>query len=167
MASTRKSRRPIMRVLDALGKRWALRVLWELRDGPRTFRGLREACDDISPSSLNQRLGELRELGVVEPGNDGYALTPPGVRLSRILLELYRWSEDALGAPLPPGARQAASPSSQTRRGDKRNAGASSGRLRVDKDNVAQPPRRRGRRHPQPPGVGCRTTGRRGGARRQ
>jgi DNA-binding HxlR family transcriptional regulator len=86
-----------MRVLDVLGRRWALRALWELRDGPRTFRALREACDDVSPSSLNQRLIELRALGVVALGEDGYGLTPSGVRLSRILIDLSRWSEEALG----------------------------------------------------------------------
>lgn len=88
-----------MRVLDRLGRRWALRVLWELRDGPRTFRGLREACDDVSPSSLNQRLAELRALGVVGLGEDGYGLTPSGVRLSRIMLDLYRWAEQTLAEP--------------------------------------------------------------------
>jgi DNA-binding HxlR family transcriptional regulator len=86
-----------MRVLDVLGRRWALRALWELRDGPRTFRALREACDDVSPSSLNQRLIELRALGVVALGEDGYGLTPSGVRVSRILIDLSRWSEEALG----------------------------------------------------------------------
>ena len=97
MKRPRKSRRPVMRVLDLLSRRWALRVLWELRDGPRTFRGLREACDDVSPSSLNQRLGELRGLGAVELGGDGYALTRSGARLGRILLELHRWAEATLG----------------------------------------------------------------------
>jgi DNA-binding HxlR family transcriptional regulator len=99
MALSRKSRRPIMRLLDVLGRRWALRALWELRDGPRTFRALREACDDVSPSSLNHRLADLRALGIVVLGDDGYALSKPGARLSRILLELHRWSEDALGKP--------------------------------------------------------------------
>jgi DNA-binding HxlR family transcriptional regulator len=88
-----------MRVLDRLGRRWALRVLWELRDGPRTFRALREACDDVSPSSLNQRLAELRTLGVVELGDDGYGLTASGASLSRIMLELCRWADQTLGAP--------------------------------------------------------------------
>jgi DNA-binding HxlR family transcriptional regulator len=88
-----------MRVLDLLGRRWALRALWELRDGPRTFRALREACDDVSPSSLNHRLADLRALGVVALGDDGYALSRPGAQLNRILLELHRWSESALGKP--------------------------------------------------------------------
>ena len=88
-----------MRVLDLLGRRWALRVLWELRDGPRTFRALRQACDDVSPSSLNQRLTELRGLGVVELGDDGYGLTRSGARLSRILLDLHRWAEGTVREP--------------------------------------------------------------------
>jgi DNA-binding HxlR family transcriptional regulator len=95
-----KTGRPVMRVLDVLGRRWSLRILWELRDGPLTFRGLREACDDVSPSSLNQRLADLRELGVIEPRDQGYELTPSGQELGRILLALYEWAE-----PRPPGAR--------------------------------------------------------------
>jgi DNA-binding HxlR family transcriptional regulator len=88
-----------MRVLDTLGRRWALRILWELRDGPQTFRALRAACDDVSPSSLNQRLADLRALGAIELRDDGYALTPPGVRLGAIVLDLHRWAEAALRAP--------------------------------------------------------------------
>ncbi|MCA9535849.1 MAG: helix-turn-helix transcriptional regulator [Myxococcales bacterium] len=88
-----KTGRPVMRVLDVLGRRWSLRVLWELRDGPLTFRGLRDACDDVSPSSLNQRLADLRALGVVEAGEDGYALTSAGRELAKLLLGLSRWAE--------------------------------------------------------------------------
>ena len=51
-----KTGRPIMRLLDVLGKRWTLQVLWELRDERLTFRELRERCDDVSPTSLNHRL---------------------------------------------------------------------------------------------------------------
>jgi DNA-binding HxlR family transcriptional regulator len=89
----KKTSRPVMRVLDALGRRWALRILWELRGGAKTFRALREACDDVSPSSLNQRLADLRALGVVERSEDGYALTRQGARLGQIVLELHRWAE--------------------------------------------------------------------------
>ncbi len=88
-----KTARPVMRVLEVLGKRWSLRVLWELRDGPRTFRGLREACDDVSPSSLNQRLADLRALGVVDAGSDGYVLTEAGRELAKLLLGLNRWAD--------------------------------------------------------------------------
>ena len=87
------SRRPVMLLLNALGKRWTLRIIWELRDGALTFRALRSACDDVSPTTLNARLEMLRELGVVEhqPG-EGYALTRAGVELGGLLLSLQRWA---------------------------------------------------------------------------
>jgi DNA-binding HxlR family transcriptional regulator len=55
-----------------------LRVLWELRSGPLTFRALQSACGELSPTVLNQRLAELREAGLAEAGPDGYALTALG-----------------------------------------------------------------------------------------
>ena len=79
-----RSGRPIMAALDLLGRRWALRVVWELRDGALTFRELRTRCDDVSPTVLNQRLAELREAGIVAHGEgEGYAFTAVGVRAAR------------------------------------------------------------------------------------
>jgi DNA-binding HxlR family transcriptional regulator len=82
-----------MVLLDLLGRRWALRILWELGHGPATFAALQARCDGMSPSVLNQRLGELREAGVVAPGDGGYALTPSGVELCRPLAELDAWAK--------------------------------------------------------------------------
>jgi DNA-binding HxlR family transcriptional regulator len=81
-----------MAALDLLGRRWTLRVLWELRQGPLTFRGLRERCDDVSPSVLNTRLAELREASLVEIGEDGYALSEAGSKLGVALEPLSRWA---------------------------------------------------------------------------
>lgn len=81
-----------MRLLDALGKRWALRVLWELRDQSLTFRELRERCDDVSPTSLNQRLKELRELNLVVHNDHGYEYTEAGKELGAHLLQLSQWA---------------------------------------------------------------------------
>ncbi len=85
--------RPIMAALDLLGRRWALRILWELRAGALSFRALREACGDVSPAVLNTRLAELREAGVVESTADGYATTAAGRDLSRALDPLSRWAQ--------------------------------------------------------------------------
>jgi DNA-binding HxlR family transcriptional regulator len=85
--------RPIMAALDLLGRRWALRVLWELGSGPRAFRPLAEACGGVSPTVLNTRLRELREAGLVERVEDGYALTRSGRDLCRALSPLHRWAE--------------------------------------------------------------------------
>jgi DNA-binding HxlR family transcriptional regulator len=83
-----------MVLLDLLGRRWALRVLWELRDERAlTFRDLQAACGQISSSVLNERLRELREAGIVtREGNSGYQLTPEGQGLLRALAPLDAWS---------------------------------------------------------------------------
>ena len=93
--SVRGSRtgRPIMVLLALLGRRWALRVIWELREGRRlNFRDLL-AASDTSPSVLNTRMGELREAGLVEHGEDGYALTFWGGDLLARFLPLHDWAE--------------------------------------------------------------------------
>jgi DNA-binding HxlR family transcriptional regulator len=74
-----------MALLDLLGRRWALRVIWELREGPLSFREAQVRCGGISSSVLNDRLAELRAAGIVETTDEGYELTGEG----RELLELY------------------------------------------------------------------------------
>lgn len=84
--------RPIMVLFDVLGKRWAMRILWELRGDRLTFRQLRERCDDVSPSSLNKRLKELRDLDLVDQGDGGYGCTEWGRDLGQHLAELDNWA---------------------------------------------------------------------------
>lgn len=84
--------RPMMVLLDVLGRRWSLRIMWELRSEPLSFRALREACDDVSPSVLNARLAELRELGFVEHDGEGYALTDEARSLSQHIMPLDAWA---------------------------------------------------------------------------
>jgi DNA-binding HxlR family transcriptional regulator len=94
--SVRGSRtgRPIMALLDLLGRRWTLRIVWELREGSLTSRALRAACDEASPTVLNARLRELRAAGFVELGDgSGYALTPLGRELRETFLPLHHFAE--------------------------------------------------------------------------
>ena len=86
--------RSIMVLLDLLGRRWALRILWELREQTLTSRSLRAACDEASPTVLQARLSELREAGLVElmPAS-GYRLTGMGRELRQQLLLLHRFAE--------------------------------------------------------------------------
>lgn len=87
--------RAVESVLDLLGRRWALRLVWELRRSTRSFSELRERSG-ISPSVLSVRLRELGEAGVVERGIDRrYQLSGRGRELARILYELNRWAERA------------------------------------------------------------------------
>lgn len=83
---------PINALFDLLGRRWALGILWNLENGPCTFRNLQECCGDISPSILNSRIKDLREADLVEKTIDGYVLTSRGKELRAIILPLGKWS---------------------------------------------------------------------------
>jgi len=81
------------RTLDLCGRRWALRVVWELRVGPLTFRALQAACGHISPGVLQRRLHQLRDIGAIEKiPRLGYRLSGSGERLFQVLVMLNRWS---------------------------------------------------------------------------
>ena len=85
--------RPIMAAFDLLGRRWTLRVLWELRDGPVGFRDLQQRCGDISPTVLNSRLRELRDARLVaQDAARAHELTPLGAELLEALAPLQAWS---------------------------------------------------------------------------
>jgi DNA-binding HxlR family transcriptional regulator len=85
--------RPLMAALDLLGRRWALRLLWELRDGPLGARALREQCDEMSSSVLYERLTELHAAGLIAKDDNGdYALTRLGADLGTALDPLDQWS---------------------------------------------------------------------------
>jgi DNA-binding HxlR family transcriptional regulator len=88
------SGRPIMALLDLLGRRWPLRIIWELRERSLTSRALRSACDEASPTVLQARLSELRQAGLVElvPAS-GYRLTQIGKELLETFLPLHRFAE--------------------------------------------------------------------------
>ena len=82
-----------MALLDLLGRRWALRVLWELRDGPLGARAVLGRCEPMSSSVLYDRLRELTEAGLIERGDDGsYALTEIGATLGAAIEPLDGWA---------------------------------------------------------------------------
>ena len=88
-----KTGRPIMALLDLLGRRWVLRIVWELREEPRRFRELQDAIG-ASPTIVNARLADLREAKLVELDDAaGYRLTPLGQELLKLFLPLHVWSE--------------------------------------------------------------------------
>jgi DNA-binding HxlR family transcriptional regulator len=86
--------RPVMALLDLLGRRMTLRILWELSraDAPLTFRELQNAAG-TNPALLNTRLKELRPARLVVHGGDGYALSEEGQALLRLLLPLFCWAD--------------------------------------------------------------------------
>ena len=86
----------IFQLFERLECRYALRVLWALRDGhPQTFRLLQDSVGGITPNTLNTRIKEMREAGLIDHGSDGYIVTAPGLdllkRLSDVQAFATRW----------------------------------------------------------------------------
>jgi len=85
--------RPLMAAMDLLGRRWALRIVWELRDGPLGARALQSRCDRMSSSVLYQRLEELTAAGLLARDQAGaYRLTDLGAALAPALGSLDAWA---------------------------------------------------------------------------
>lgn len=84
--------KPIMALLDLLGRTWALGIIWNLSKGPATFRQLQERCEQISPSLLNTRLKELKQLKLIRLDEQGYMLSAQGIDLFAIISPLGDWS---------------------------------------------------------------------------
>ena len=99
------TRRPIMALLELLGRRWALRILWELRDRPLNSRALRAAAE-ISPTVLQSLVNELRDSGILfHSAGEGYELTPLGKEMLEAFAPLYsfadKWASAQIGRTKP------------------------------------------------------------------
>jgi len=87
----------IGQLLSLLESRYAIRVLWALKDGhPQTFRLLQDSVGGITPNTLNTRIKELRDAGLMDHGQNGYFVTHTGLDLLKRMGDLSafasKWS---------------------------------------------------------------------------
>lgn len=76
-------------LFDLLEARYAIRVLWALKDGhPQTFRLLQDSVGGITPNTLNTRLKEMRAAHLIGHGSSGYVVTSTGADLLRRLADV-------------------------------------------------------------------------------
>lgn len=92
-----KENAAVSQLLELLESRYALRVLWALKDGhPQTFRLLQDSIGSITPNTLNTRIKELRGAGLLAHGTSGYTVTTLGADLLKRLNDLQafagKWS---------------------------------------------------------------------------
>lgn len=88
-----KENAAIGQLLGLLESRYAIRVLWALRDGhAQTFRLLQDSVGGITPNTLNTRIKELREAGLLGHGSEGYQLTSSGLDLLKRLGDLQAFA---------------------------------------------------------------------------
>lgn len=80
-------------LLELLESRYAIRVMWALKDGhPQTFRILQDSIGTITPNTLNTRIKELRAAGLMTHGTSGYTLTSLGTDLIKRLNDLQAFA---------------------------------------------------------------------------
>lgn len=83
----------IGQLLSLLESRYAMRVMWALRDGhAQTFRLLQDSVGGITPNTLNTRIKELREAGLMTHGSDGYSVTSLGADMLKRLADLQAFA---------------------------------------------------------------------------
>ncbi len=88
-----KDNAAIGQLLSLLESRYCIRVLWALKDGhPQTFRLLQDSVGTITPNTLNTRIKDLREAGLMTHGDDGYTVTSSGVDLLKRLNDLQAFA---------------------------------------------------------------------------
>ncbi|MBC7444957.1 MAG: helix-turn-helix transcriptional regulator [Polaromonas sp.] len=88
-----KENAAISLLLELLESRYALRVLWALKDGhPQTFRLLQDSIGHITPNTLNTRIKQLRAAGLLGHGEKGYTVTPLGADLLKRLNDLQAFA---------------------------------------------------------------------------
>ncbi len=94
---------PVMALLDLLGRRWALGIVWVLAEfGPLSFSALQARCETISPAVLNTRLKELTLAGLVETADRSYRLTELGVALFALIQPLGTWARQTCAPAVAP-----------------------------------------------------------------
>ena len=95
-----KENTAINELLELLESRYALRVLWALKDGhPQTFRLLQDSVGTITPNTLNTRIKELRAAGLLGHGTSGYTVTTLGADLLKRLNDLQAFAGKWAASP--------------------------------------------------------------------
>lgn len=96
--TARASRRtqPVHVLFDLVSRRWAMHILWDLREHAAGFRALR-ATSSMSPTMLSRRLTELKTAGLISETEAGYALTSKGQALADALGHLNSLADEWYG----------------------------------------------------------------------
>jgi|SRR5579859_502365 len=90
----------IREILDRVGDKWSLQVIFHLGEGPQRFTELKRSIDGVSQRMLTVTLRGLERDGIVSrtmfpviPPRVEYALTPLGATLLDAAGTLVSWAE--------------------------------------------------------------------------
>jgi len=90
----------IREILERVGDKWSLQVIFHLGAGPQRFTGLKRSIDGVSQRMLTVTLRGLERDGIVSrtmypviPPRVEYALTPLGATLLDAAGTLVSWAD--------------------------------------------------------------------------
>lgn len=88
-------------VLDILGGKWAIPIIYTLLGGTKRFKELERSIPNINTRMLVKELKNMEENGIVirevyatVPPMVEYSLTEKGRKLEPIITELYKWGQE-------------------------------------------------------------------------
>ena len=91
----------LLLVMDLLGGKWKMRILWHILKGATRFSSLKRAMPDISEKMLSTQLNELESYGILtrtvisaKPLHIEYALAPDQEELCRALADLCQYAKN-------------------------------------------------------------------------
>ncbi len=91
---------PVETTLDVIAGRWKVMIIHYLLQGKKRFNQLQRELQGISHRTLARQLREMESQGIVVREDYGeipprveYSLSPLGVSLRDILLEMHAWGE--------------------------------------------------------------------------
>jgi DNA-binding HxlR family transcriptional regulator len=92
---------PIEELMDMLGGRWKVFILWELIKGPRRSGELRKSIPPITQKVFVEQIRDLEDCGLVKrtiypsvPPRVEYEATELGQSLREILKNMCHWSSE-------------------------------------------------------------------------
>lgn len=88
-------------VIDVIGGKWKVLILWNLNEGVKRFNELKRSMPNITQKMLTQQLRELEEHGLVArkiyqevPPRVEYSTTDMGKQLQTTLFEMCKWGDE-------------------------------------------------------------------------
>lgn len=88
-------------VLDILGGKWALPIIYTLFKGKKRFMELERSIPNINTRMLVKELKNMEENGIVTrevfatvPPTVEYTLTTKGMKLKPSITELHKWGQE-------------------------------------------------------------------------
>lgn len=88
-------------VLEIVGGKWSIPIIYVLIDGTKRFKELERTIPNINTRMLVKELKKLESTNIIKrkayatvPPTVEYSLTPKGKKLEPIIMDLRKWGEE-------------------------------------------------------------------------